>query len=96
VRNGPIHVEWFKGGLTNIAYNCLDRHVAAGRGDQPCFLWEGNEPKDSAVMTYSQVGWGVVGGGGGGWDRMGMPHFHCVVGIGCCCCGGEGSEDEES
>ncbi|KIZ06574.1 acetyl-CoA synthetase [Monoraphidium neglectum] len=55
VRNGPIHVEWFKGGLTNIAYNCLDRHVAAGRGDQPCFLWEGNEPKDSAVMTYSQV-----------------------------------------
>ena len=25
VRNGKIDVQWFKGGKTNIAYNCLDR-----------------------------------------------------------------------
>jgi len=30
VRKGPISVEWFKGGTTNICYNALDRHVAAG------------------------------------------------------------------
>ena len=30
----------FTGGRTNIAFNCLDRHVEAGRGSQPCFLWE--------------------------------------------------------
>lgn len=39
VRKGPISVEWFKGGTTNICYNALDRHVAAGetcmtRGDR--------------------------------------------------------------
>ena len=41
VRNGPISVEWFRGAKTNITYNCLDRHVAAGKGDQTCFLWCG-------------------------------------------------------
>lgn len=30
--------RWFKGGLTNIAYNCLDRHVKAGDGDRVCFF----------------------------------------------------------
>ena len=33
---GPIFTEWFKGGKTNIAYNCLDRHVKEGYGDQVC------------------------------------------------------------
>ncbi|GBF92828.1 hypothetical protein Rsub_05447 [Raphidocelis subcapitata] len=55
VRKGPIHIEWFKGGLTNICYNALDRHVQEGNGDRPCFLWEGNEPSDDSVMSYKQV-----------------------------------------
>ena len=25
--------RWFVGGTLNVSYNCLDRHVAAGRGD---------------------------------------------------------------
>ena len=53
--NGKIEVEYFKGGRTNMAYNCLDRHVKEGRGDQPCFLWEGNELDQSCCMTYKQV-----------------------------------------
>ena len=44
-----------RGGRTNIAYNCLDRHVATGLGDKPCLLWEGNEPGRDRVLTYSQV-----------------------------------------
>jgi len=32
VRKGPISVEWFKGGITNMCYNALDRHVKAGKG----------------------------------------------------------------
>lgn len=52
---GDIAVKWFKGGKTNIAYNCLDRHVKEGRGDQPCFLWEGNDPDQSCTMTYKQT-----------------------------------------
>ena len=53
--NGKIEIEYFKGGRTNMAYNCLDRHVKQGRGDQPCFLWEGNELDQSCCMTYKQV-----------------------------------------
>lgn len=52
---GDIDIKWFQGGKTNIAYNCLDRHVKEGRGDQPCFLWEGNDTDQSCVMTYKQV-----------------------------------------
>ena len=44
VRAGPISISWFKGGTTNLAYNCLDRNVERGLGDSPCFIWEGNEP----------------------------------------------------
>ncbi|HEX8916823.1 MAG TPA: acetate--CoA ligase [Humisphaera sp.] len=39
--------KWFVGGKTNLAYNCLDRHVEAGRGDKTAILWEG-EPETAA------------------------------------------------
>lgn len=52
---GKIFAEWFKGGRTNIAYNCLDRHVKEGHGAQPCFLFEGNDPGREGVMTYEEV-----------------------------------------
>ena len=40
---GPISIEWFSGAETNIAYNCLDRHVEAGKGDKIAMYWEGND-----------------------------------------------------
>eukprot|EP00871_Galdieria_phlegrea_P003885 jgi/Galph1/4498/GphlegSOOS_G3179.1 len=57
VRKGPIFVEWFKGGKTNMCYNALDRHVEAGYGDQVAFYAEGNDLKDTGhrVFTYSQI-----------------------------------------
>ncbi|MBF6434787.1 hypothetical protein IU436_31390, partial [Nocardia farcinica] len=33
--------RWFADGRLNVAYNCLDRHVLDGHGDQPAILWEG-------------------------------------------------------
>jgi acetyl-CoA synthetase len=33
--------KWFVGGSLNVSYNCLDRHVAAGHGDQVAYHWEG-------------------------------------------------------
>ena len=38
--------KWFIGGQLNVADNCLDRHVEAGRGDKVAFHWEG-EPGDT-------------------------------------------------
>lgn len=46
--------EWFLDGTLNVSYNCLDRHVLAGRGDRVAFYWEG-EPGDARTITYSQL-----------------------------------------
>jgi acetyl-CoA synthetase len=46
--------KWFLGGELNVSYNCLDRHVEAGRGDKVAFHWEG-EPGDSRTITYSDL-----------------------------------------
>ncbi|WP_030612902.1 acetate--CoA ligase [Streptomyces sclerotialus] len=46
--------QWFSGGRLNVAYNCVDRHVAEGHGDQVAFHWEG-EPGDTRTITYSDL-----------------------------------------
>ncbi|MEY2552985.1 MAG: acetyl-CoA synthetase, partial [Ilumatobacteraceae bacterium] len=46
--------RWFVGGQLNVSYNCLDRHVEAGRGDKVAFYWEG-EPGDARVLTYADL-----------------------------------------
>ncbi|MFM7829757.1 MAG: acetate--CoA ligase, partial [Actinomycetota bacterium] len=46
--------EWFSDGMLNVSYNCLDRHVLAGRGEKVAFYWEG-EPGDSRVVTYAEL-----------------------------------------
>src|SRR2546425_2753088 len=50
----PPYAKWFVGGRTNIAYNCLDRHVKAGRRTKAAIIWEG-EPGDERVLTYGDV-----------------------------------------
>ncbi|MBI1224643.1 MAG: acetate--CoA ligase [Bacteroidetes bacterium] len=48
-------VAWFKGGKTNITYNCLDRHLKT-RGDEVAILWEPNNPENDAIrLTYQQL-----------------------------------------
>ncbi len=48
------YAKWFVGGTLNIAENCLDRHVQAGRGDKVAYHWEG-EPGDVRTFTYAQL-----------------------------------------
>jgi len=38
-----------------VSYNCLDRHVEAGGGEQTALIWEGNEPAEDARLTYHQL-----------------------------------------
>lgn len=47
-REGPIFIKWFEGCSTNLAYNCLDRHVAGGRGDRVAIYCERNAVDESA------------------------------------------------
>ena len=46
--------KWFVGGKLNVAVNCVDRHVAAGKGDRVAIHWVG-EPGDTRDLTYSQL-----------------------------------------
>ena len=46
--------RWFDGSRTNLSYNCLDRHIDAGRGDKIAIHWEG-EPGDSRDISYAQL-----------------------------------------
>ncbi len=48
------YAKWFIGGKLNVSYNCLDRHVLAGKGDKVAIHWEG-EPGDTRTITYSQL-----------------------------------------
>jgi len=46
--------KWFVGGQLNVSYNCVDRHVEAGRGERVAFHWEG-EPGDTRTITYADL-----------------------------------------
>ncbi|WP_436758682.1 acetate--CoA ligase [Streptosporangium sp. V21-05] len=51
----PPFAKWFVGGELNIAYNCVDRHVEAGRGDKVAYHWEGEPEGDTRTLTYSDL-----------------------------------------
>ncbi|NRH27364.1 acetate--CoA ligase [Pseudomonas sp. MS19] len=48
------HATWFKGGKLNVSYNCIDRHLQQ-RGEQIAFIWEGDDPSESAHITYNKL-----------------------------------------
>jgi acetyl-CoA synthetase len=47
--------KWFVGGRLNVAYNCVDRHVDDGHGDQVAYHWEGEPEGDTRTLTYAQL-----------------------------------------
>jgi len=50
----PPFYRWFIGGTLNVSYNCLDRHVLAGRGDRVAFHWRGEEGEERDI-TYAEL-----------------------------------------
>ena len=47
--------QWFAGGMCNTAYNCLDRHVDGGRGDQPALIYDSPVTGSSKTYTYAEL-----------------------------------------
>ena len=47
-------IKWFQGGELNASYNCLDRHVLAGKGDKAAIIFEG-DPGDTKTYTYKEL-----------------------------------------
>jgi len=49
-----FRIRWFGDGVLNVAWNCLDRHLAE-RGDETAIIWEGDEPTLSGGLTYREL-----------------------------------------
>ena len=48
-------IKWFENGKLNVAYNCIDRHIESGHGDDVALIWEGNNPSDDKEYTYKEL-----------------------------------------
>ena len=53
--SNPPFAKWFVGGEINASVNCVDRHVAAGRGDKVAFHWVGEPEDDTRDITYAEL-----------------------------------------
>ena len=51
---GNVSIKWFEDGVTNVAYNCIDRHLPK-RANQIAIIWEGDDPKDDKKITYQEL-----------------------------------------
>ena len=51
---GDVSIKWFEDGVTNVAYNCIDRHLPK-RAQQTAIIWEGDDPSQSRKITYAQL-----------------------------------------
>jgi acetyl-CoA synthetase len=49
-----VSIKWFEDGITNVAHNCIDRHLE-NRGDQIAIIWEGDDPKHDRKITYREL-----------------------------------------
>jgi len=74
---GP-YGQWFAGGTLNTCYNCIDRHVAAGRGAQPALIWDSAMIGRVETFTYAQM-LRRVGKFAGALARLGVGRGDRVV-----------------
>ncbi|MBD3194195.1 MAG: acetate--CoA ligase [Candidatus Lokiarchaeota archaeon] len=47
--------KWFVGGKLNVSYNCIDRHIKNGKGDQVAIIWEADEPGEVRKFTFNEL-----------------------------------------
>ena len=52
--SNPPFYKWFEDGKINASYNCLDRHIEAGKGDKVAYHWRGEEGEERDV-TYADL-----------------------------------------
>jgi acetyl-CoA synthetase len=69
-------VSWFEGGKTNIAYNCLDRHLA-NYADKPALIWEG-EPGEQRQLSYKAL-YEAVCQFANGLKKLGIKKADCIT-----------------
>ena len=48
-------IKWFENGKLNVSYNCIDRHIENGHGDDIALIWEGNDILEDKQFTYKEL-----------------------------------------
>ncbi|SVC23329.1 uncharacterized protein METZ01_LOCUS276183, partial [marine metagenome] len=48
-------ISWYNGAQLNACYNCVDRHVENGYGNETALIWEGNDPSENKTLTYNDL-----------------------------------------
>lgn len=75
--NSPF-TKWFSGGEMNTCYNCLDRHVEAGRGEQDALIYDSPMTNTVEKYTYRQLT-DIVSRFAGGLDSLGVKKGDRVI-----------------
>ena len=70
--------RWFTGGQINACYNCVDRHVEAGHGEDTALIYESPVTDTSATMTYAQLQ-GATAKLGGALQSLGVTKGERVL-----------------
>ena len=48
-------ISWYEGAELNACYNCVDRHVDNGYGNETALIWEGNDSSESKKLSYNDI-----------------------------------------
>jgi acetyl-CoA synthetase len=51
----PPYAKWYLGGKLNVCFNCVDRHVEAGKGSKVAYYWEGEPEDDRRELTFADL-----------------------------------------
>jgi len=51
---GRVSIKWYEDGITNVSYNCIDRHLKS-RADEVAIIWEGDNPYIDKKITYRDL-----------------------------------------
>ena len=52
---GDVSIKWYEDGQLNACFNCIDRHVEAGKENDVALIWEGDDPKMDHKVTYGEL-----------------------------------------
>lgn len=47
--------KWYRGGITNISYNCIEQKIKKGKGDKVAIIYESGETGEERSLTYIQL-----------------------------------------
>jgi acetyl-CoA synthetase len=56
----PPYAKWYLGGKLNVCFNCVDRHVEAGKGGNVAYYWEGEPEGERRTITFADLQRDVV------------------------------------